>query len=65
MIHLRAGGPLDVTALRSALTAAMEDAVMREIPSIGLPPLGDWDAVEPVVREVAAGSRVRLVVVHP
>ncbi|BBH71771.1 hypothetical protein ACTI_84560 [Actinoplanes sp. OR16] len=64
-IHQRAGGPLDVPALRSALAAALDDAEMREIPSIGLPPLGDWAVVEPAVRDSAAGRKVRVVIVGP
>ncbi|MEU4558618.1 hypothetical protein AB0F72_09510 [Actinoplanes sp. NPDC023936] len=64
VVAQRAGTPPDTTALRSALAAALDDAERREIRSIGLPQLGDWDEVGPVVREVAAGSNVRIVVMR-
>ncbi|MFF0372914.1 macro domain-containing protein [Actinoplanes missouriensis] len=64
VVAQRAGTPPDLTALRSALAAALDDAERREIRSIGLPQFGDWDVVGPVVREVAAGSSVRIVVMR-
>ncbi|WP_229075102.1 hypothetical protein [Actinoplanes sp. DH11] len=65
VIAQRAGAPPDPQAMRSALTAALDDAERREVRSMGLARPAAWDEVADVVRQVAAASSVRVVVVQP